>query len=156
VFDKILETNVEYPRDPIDHLDAVIKKMTSVSLDQRKVAKDMIAGFVVCRYYLGTEWTREKLALSLAAKEEKERLLIQNEMMRLGHYLYGLRGMHNFSHMVTGLRRKTSEAALWEIYCAHLFLDAGNTVEFVQERGVRGYDFDMRVTTKDNKRTFNV
>jgi hypothetical protein len=149
----LLSVEIDHRRNSIEELNTLIKGLTLESLDQRNVVLDFIAGTIACKYYLGSAGL-EKQFIS-ASPDLVEDLLVQNKIMRLGHYLYGLRGTKNFSHMVDSLRRKEFDSVLSELYCAYIFKDSGNEIEFVQESGIRGEDFDLRVTTKEN-RTFNV
>jgi hypothetical protein len=150
---KLLIVDIDHRKHSIDELNALINELASDSFDRRNVTKDFIAGTVVCKYYLGS--ARLEREFSSASTGPVDDLFLQNKVMRLGHYLYGLREMKNFSHLLDGLRRKEFDAALTEVYSAYLFKDSGNLIEFVKESGVRGEDFDLRVTTKEG-RTFNV
>lgn len=150
---RLLSIDIDHRKHTTDELNNLITKLISESHDRRNVIRDFIAGTVVCKYYLGSsKLERELGSVSTGLVDE---LLLQNKIMRLGHYLYGLREMTNFSHLVDGLKRKEFDAALTEVYSAYVFKDSGNLIEFVKESGVRGEDFDLRVTTKD-ERTFNV
>jgi hypothetical protein len=152
---ELLTIQIDHRRNSIDELNNLIREVALASPDYRSVIRDLIAGAIVCKYYLGSGRLEKYLNTLSPSTDVVNELLLQNKFMRLGHYLYALRETKNFSHLIDGFKRKEFDAALSEIYCAYIFKDSGNQIEFVQESGIRGEDFDLRVVTKD-ERFFNV
>lgn len=152
---ELLSIQIDHHRNSINELNTLIKEVTLASPDERNVIRDFIGGTIVCKYYLGSARLEKYLNTLSPSVDPAGELLVQNKIMRLGHYLYALRETRNFSHLVEGFKRKEFDAALSEIYCAYIFKDSGNQIGFVKESGVRGEDFDLCVITTD-ERVFNV
>lgn len=140
----------------IETLHNLIKLRLADKSDLTAVQLDTIAAIVICEFYLGEDWARMKIESSLSSEQyEEDSLQLQNKIFRTGHYLYELRQIDNFSEMLNNLRKKEFESVFWELYSAHFFMKSGNKVEFVKQIGVKGRDFDLRVTNSQG-RIYNV
>lgn len=131
----------------IETLHDLIKLRLANTSGLTAIQRDTVAAIVICEFYLGDDWTRLKIENSLSSEKSKaENLQLQNKVFRTGHYLYELRQIDNFVEMLNNLRKKEFESVFWELYSAHFFMKSGNKVEFVKQIGIKGQDFDLRVT----------
>jgi hypothetical protein len=139
----------------VDLFTKKIRKAVDRCEDKRVLTLDFVAAIEVCRHYLGNDWMGRRIDEFNALNDEVEKLLVQDKIMRSGHYLYRLRDCKNFSQIVNDLRKKEFDSFFWELYSAHFFKDSGNEIEFVIQSGVKGSDFDLLAVNKDG-RVFNV
>lgn len=140
----------------IEELHRLIKKRIASCELLNVIEKDMVAARTICEFFLGEEWTKTKIDYSTTDLGSiHEALINDSKLFRVGHYLYELKSIRNFSEMLNNLRKRDFDSVFWELYSAHFFFEAGNYVQFVKQSGIKGKDFDLQVTNRD-ERVFNV
>ena len=102
---------------------------------------------------LGPEWWRKNLSpqpgfadefLAVSDDNEDAKYNHQDRVTRLGDMLYLLRACKGYQVFISSLQRRDLSPTFFELFVATLLYRNGFRIEFVQETGHKGEDYDLR------------
>jgi hypothetical protein len=144
----------------------VWKKLTKEDLEETK--KHFASSGYVMQWFamaqevilttLGPEWWRANCLieskkpdpfLKTKGTSEDDRFDFQDRVVRLGHMLYSLQKCAGFETFIASLKLRDLEPTFFELQVAHLLDNSGYEVQFVEQKGHKGEDYDLIAVIKD-------
>lgn len=160
--------NVAMQKLEIIHLERIVTHYSQNFQNIDSEGKLYGLSSVVMRHYFGDNWSAENILSEQSKihpinragrsffrtdnKISEERLRHQERVVRLPELIYNLQNIKGIERKLQQLKEGQTEATFAELECAAHFHSRSIKIEFVQEIGIKGQDYDINAFTSDGRK----